>query len=681
MLERMGAPQGEQVGTRHSAGWGKLVLLIGIALVAMLASAVPAQASFHEIYIKEVYPGSAAAPDSGYVEVQMWAALQEQVGGHGITLYGSTGAQIDANGGANGNTLEFSAALTPQSKNQQTILIGDTGVNAAFGVTPDLSNAAFNIPASGGAACWADTIDCVAWGNYSHAAPPTVGTPVDSGGIPDGMAIKRKITGGSCTNLLDSTDDTNNSASDFADASPSPVAYTTEPNPPACTPPNPPPTVTINSKPANPTQATSASFTFTSNPAGATFECRVDTEEFASCVSGVNYPGPLTEASHTFQVKATNGNGTGTPASYTWTIDKTAPNTTISAMPANPSPGKTSLFRYTSPETGSTFECKLAPTQASFSDCTTQPKIYSNLADGNYTFEVQAKDAAGNTDASPAVYEWKVDNSLADTEPPDTAILTKPANPSTSGDAAFTYSSTEPESTFKCKLDGGGFEACDPGGKSYSGAGRWRPHLPGRRDRQLRKRRQIAGRIQLGSLESDPTSATAAPAASRPEPDPGHDDHDEAGSDDPGPHADLQVPLEHRRRRLFLQGRQGRVQSLFLSIHDQDPDLRRPLGPGSGYRRWRHGPDAGEEQLQGRQTEEEKEEMRLRRFGLTIGIVAATAMIPSSAFATFHEVSIREVFPGDSTNADAEYVELQAYSPGQNLVQGHIVRFYNAGGH
>ncbi len=73
---------------------------------------------------------------------------------------------------------------------------------------PDLVNSSLNIPAAGGAACWADTIDCVAWGNYSHAAPPTVGTPVDAGGIPDGMAIRRKITGGSCTNLLDSTDDT-----------------------------------------------------------------------------------------------------------------------------------------------------------------------------------------------------------------------------------------------------------------------------------------------------------------------------------------------------------------------------------------------------------------------------------------------------------------------------------------
>ena len=207
------------------------MLLIGIALVAMLASAVPAQATFHLMSIRQVYPGSAAAPESSYVELQMYSAGEEMVGTHGVTLYNAAGAAT--------GTFSFGSNLAAGSVNQQTILIGDTGVNAAFGVTPDLSNAAFNIPASGGAACWAETIDCVAWGNYSHAAPPTVGTPVDSGGIPDGMAIRRKITGGSCTNLLDSTDDTNNSASDFVDATPSPVSYATKPSPPACTPPTP----------------------------------------------------------------------------------------------------------------------------------------------------------------------------------------------------------------------------------------------------------------------------------------------------------------------------------------------------------------------------------------------------------------------------------------------------------
>ncbi len=69
--------------------------------------------------------------------------------------------------------------------------------------------------------------------------------------------------------------------------------------------------------------------------------------------------------------------------------------------------------------------------------------------------------------------------------------------------------------------------------------------------------------------------------------------------------------------------------------------------------------------------------MRLR---LLFGIVAATALIPSSAAATFHEVSIREVFAGDSANADAEYVEFQAYSPGQEFIAGHTVTFYNATG-
>jgi hypothetical protein len=72
--------------------------------------------------------------------------------------------------------------------------------------------------------------------------------------------------------------------------------------------------------------------------------------------------------------------------------------------------------------------------------------------------------------------------------------------------------------------------------------------------------------------------------------------------------------------------------------------------------------------------------MRRGHAGATIAILIATALLPSSASATFHEVSIREIFPGDSAGAEAEYVELQAYSSGQEFVQGHIVRFYGPAG-
>jgi hypothetical protein len=43
-------------------------------------------------------------------------------------------------------------------------------------------------------------------------------------------------------------------------------------------------------------------------------------------------------------------------------------------------------------------------------------------------------------------------------------------------------------------------------------------------------------------------------------------------------------------------------------------------------------------------------------------------------------MSIREVYPGSSAEPEAEYVELQMWAPGQNLVGGHVLRTYNAAG-
>jgi hypothetical protein len=453
MQKRMGAQrrgEGRCPGARRRA---RLTLPLLAGLTALLMAA-PAQATFHLISIREVYPGSIAQPQSSYVELQMYEAGQNLVAGHGVTLYDSSDSLI--------GTFTFGSNLPGSSVSQQTILIGDSGVGAALGVTPDLADSAFNVPASGGAACWAGSIDCVSWGNFSGSTASPAGTPVDQGsGIPDGMAIRRSIAKGTCTNLLDGADDTNDSATDFSNATPAPQSYSTVPSAMSCTPASPPPTAVIDTKPPSSTSMTSAEFTFHSSPSGASFECRVDNEPFADCDSGaVTYAGPLSEASHTFQVRASNANGTGSPAGYTWTVDLTPPTATITSHPANPSPGTTVSFKYSSNQGNSTFECRLSPTEASFTSCPKTGKTYSGLADGEYTFEVKAIDPAGNVQATPTAFPWTVDNSLKDETPPETTILSKPADPSDSSTASFTYESSEPGSTFECMLDSAGFVAC-----------------------------------------------------------------------------------------------------------------------------------------------------------------------------------------------------------------------------
>ncbi|MCE9574445.1 MAG: LamG domain-containing protein, partial [Deltaproteobacteria bacterium] len=224
------------------------------------------------------------------------------------------------------------------------------------------------------------------------------------------------------------------------------------------------PDTTIGAKPSNPSNVATASFTYTSNEAGVTFECQLDSAGFGACPTGnPNYSG-LAEGNHTFDVRARDAanNVDATPATYTWKVDTLPPDTTIGAKPSNPSPVATATFTYTSNESGVTFECSLDG--AAFANCPTSNPTYSGLAEGNHTFQVRARDAASNVDATPASYTWKVD-----TLAPDTTIGTKPSNPSLVATANFTYTSNESGVTFECQLDGAGFGACPAGNPNYSG--------------------------------------------------------------------------------------------------------------------------------------------------------------------------------------------------------------------
>jgi hypothetical protein len=72
---------------------------------------------------------------------------------------------------------------------------------------------------------------------------------------------------------------------------------------------------------------------------------------------------------------------------------------------------------------------------------------------------------------------------------------------------------------------------------------------------------------------------------------------------------------------------------------------------------------------------------RARRVLLALALAATVSGVaPAAAGATFHLVSIREVYPGSASGPEAEYVELQAYASGQNFVGGHSIDFFDASG-
>jgi hypothetical protein len=221
------------------------------------------------------------------------------------------------------------------------------------------------------------------------------------------------------------------------------------------------PVTTITAKPSDPSADSSPSFSFTSSEAGSSFECQLDGGAFAACASPKGYTG-LAGGAHTFSVRASDaaGNTDPTPASYAWTIDTSAPVTTITSGPDTPTTVTSASFSFASTEAGSTFNCQLDA--GSFAACAS-PKGYTGLADGSHTFQVRASDAAGNTDATPASYTWTIDA----TAPPDPTIAAKPANPTTSQTAHFSFSDSEAAVSFVCALDGVASACTSP--KNYVG--------------------------------------------------------------------------------------------------------------------------------------------------------------------------------------------------------------------
>lgn len=83
----------------------------------------------------------------------------------------------------------------------------------------------------------------------------------------------------------------------------------------------PQPVIGTSNLPSSPTNATSASFTYTDSRPAVTFLCSLDTSTFASCPSsGITYS-KLANATHTFRVEAQNGKGpVSIAASFSWTV-------------------------------------------------------------------------------------------------------------------------------------------------------------------------------------------------------------------------------------------------------------------------------------------------------------------------------------------------------------------------
>ena len=173
-----------------------------------------------------------------------------------------------------------------------------------------------------------------------------------------------------------------------------------------------PPETTITSGPAALSASPDATFAFTADESGSTFECSVDSAAFVSCSSPATFTG-LSDGSHTFDVRATDSstNTDPTPDSASWTIDATAPNVSL-ADPGSPLRGTVTLSPSAGDGTGSGIASLIVQrSPAGAGTWTTIGTSWNTtgVADDSYDLRARATDNAGNV-ANSAVRTLFVDN-------------------------------------------------------------------------------------------------------------------------------------------------------------------------------------------------------------------------------------------------------------------------------
>ncbi len=210
-----------------------------------------------------------------------------------------------------------------------------------------------------------------------------------------------------------------------------------------------PPDTTLAGAPTAVTNNPAVTFTFSSTEAGSTFESRLDGAAFAATTSPQTLTA-LRDGSHTFDVRAKDaaGNVDATPASATWVVDTTPPDTQISQAPPVLTNSTSANVTATTADNTATLEYSLdnaAYVTATF------PLALAGLGNGTHVINVRARDAAGNVDATPASATWVVDLVA-----PDTSFSPAPVALTNSTSATINVTATEP-ATFEFSLDGAAY--------------------------------------------------------------------------------------------------------------------------------------------------------------------------------------------------------------------------------
>jgi len=179
---------------------------------------------------------------------------------------------------------------------------------------------------------------------------------------------------------------------------------------------------------------------------------------------GVNVPDDATTA---LSAKASSTTGESRCSnSITYTEDSTPPGapTIGGSSPASPANVANPTI-FGSAEPGSTVHLYTASDCAASPAATGSASSFSSAGlavavadDGSTSVSAAATDAAGNTSPCSARVTYTEDSTA-----PQTMIESGPSGPTNDKKAAFTFESSESNSTFDCRLDDGDYFPCSPG--------------------------------------------------------------------------------------------------------------------------------------------------------------------------------------------------------------------------
>ena len=212
------------------------------------------------------------------------------------------------------------------------------------------------------------------------------------------------------------------------------------------------PDTQIDDQPPALTNVGRAQFSFRAIGVANSFTCRVDDGQPAPCVPPLAID--LADGAHTFEVAAAfDAKVDETPATYTWTIDTIAPETSLVSAPPAIDNDSTPEFAFAGEDAVGPVTLECALDGAAAAPCTSPFGL--DVPDGEHTFTITALDAAGNRDATPIVHGWRVTTIAPDTEItvfPD--VVTGPDN------IVFQFTSADAMATFECSLDAATFTPC-----------------------------------------------------------------------------------------------------------------------------------------------------------------------------------------------------------------------------